>query len=84
MINNINVELQIIETIKQNGQDKKSESSNYPTPTTEDRRNDDKIRLEDGKSGASSSEAFEGYETSCKCEEGNCKKVMEKTDRQEV
>lgn len=53
MMYNINVEFQIRvkQTIKQNGQDKKSESeSESPAnPAKQERRNENKIRIEVGK-----------------------------------
>ena len=66
--------------IKQNGQDKKSESTSPASSTKQERRTDNEVRIEVGESGTSSGEAFKGDETSCKCEEGDCKEIVEKTD----
>lgn len=68
---------------KQNGQDKKSESARQASstsPTRQERRTDNEVRIEVGESGTSSGEGFKGDETSCKCEEGDCKEIVEKTD----
>jgi desulfoferrodoxin (superoxide reductase-like protein) len=42
------------QTIKQNGQDKKSESESPAISTNEERRNENKVRIEVGESGTSS------------------------------
>ena len=89
MVYNINVEFQIKQsnntTIKQNGQDKKSESANPANPAKEEWRTDNEVGIEvehigDGESWTASSEAFKGDETPRKCEEGDREEIMEKTD----
>jgi hypothetical protein len=93
MVYNINVELQIRQsnkqsTIEQNGQDKKSESkgeTDAADAAKQERRVDNKVGIEVGTASSgerrtASSGAFKGDETPCKCEEGDCKEVVEKTD----
>ena len=90
MVYNINVEFQIrelnkqsnIQSNKQNGEDKKSESTSPASSASsakQERRTDNEVRIEVGESGTSSGEAFKGDETSCKCEEGDCEEIVEKT-----
>ena len=59
MVYNINVEFQSKQSneqskIKQNGQDKKSESESPAISTNEERRNENKVGIEVGESGTSS------------------------------